>query len=91
MAEWLEDLGSTENVVKHIEEHRDDIESVVIPQSPSLLVTINGQQHNVAVGMIVHLLKGDKLLMPAAAEAVLNNGVLTRMRIPIKLENPAVS
>ena len=79
----LWNTGNTEALVRLIQEQSDDIEKVVIPQYP--FVVLEGEQ--VEAGLIIHLVSGRLRIIPnkTDAEAVLNDGILNRMKIHIEL------
>jgi len=77
------DFGSTEALINYIKEKADDIEFVEIPQSPYL----TRNERNVVIGMILHCVNDEKVISPRAAETLLNDGLLNRMSIKIKLVN----
>ena len=79
----LWNAGSTPELVRIIQEQSDDIEKVVIPQHP--YITLEGEQ--VEAGLVIHLISGRLLIIPnkTDAEAMLNNGILKRMKIRIEL------
>src|SRR5947209_6658421 len=86
----LEDFGSSENLLKHLQERSDDIEYVTIPQSPYIERRKDGVTLGKSVvGMLVHFVGGDKWeLSPHDAEILLNDGILKRMKIRIRITNP---
>ena len=75
--------GTTPELVKIIQEQSDDIAKVVVPQHPYIL--LEGEQ--VEAGLVIHLISGRLRIIPnkTDAEAVLNDGILNRMRIKIEL------
>lgn len=81
----LWNAGSTSELVKHIQEQSDDIEKVVIPQHPYIVMQPTGEQ--VEAGLVIHLISGRLKIIPNKedAEAVLNDGILNRMKIRIEL------
>ena len=84
------DFGSTENVVRYIQERSDDIERAEIPQVPTIWwVMPDGERLEIEAGLVLRLSSGRmQVLHPQDAMAVLNDGILTRMRIPIELTRP---
>ena len=84
MGEPLE-WETVEEAVAHLKEHRDDFDSVVFR-----LVDADWQLGNhTATGAFVELQKcggGSTLISPDVAEAILNDGILSRLRIPVKLQ-----
>ena len=83
MEAW--NTGGTPELVRYIQERSDDIEKVVIPQHPCIAFPATGEQ--VEAGLVIHLIGGDLKIIPNKqdAEAVLNDGILQRMRIRIEL------
>lgn len=91
MEEGLRDIcfGSTEAVVNYVKERSDDLEKVVVPQSPELDISDStGRTTRRPVGMILHFI-GDRQqhLHPVDAERLLNDGIFNRMKIRIVLSN----
>jgi hypothetical protein len=82
--------GGTAELLRYLQEKSDDIEKVVIPQHPFITVydRNNRQQaERVEAGLVVHWLNGKWTIVPNQqdAEAVLNDGILNRMKIKIEL------
>lgn len=79
----LWNAGNTPELVRIIQEQSDDIEKVVIPQHP--YIVLEGEQ--VEAGLVIHLISGRLRVIPnkTDAEAVLNDGILNRMSIRIEL------
>jgi hypothetical protein len=85
-----EDFGTPEAVLRYIQERSDDIEKVVIPQTPTILIhdpkDPSGEISEVAAGLVIHLVSGQlKIIHPETAPLILNDGILHRMRIRIEL------
>ena len=83
-----QNLGGTTQLLRYFQERSDDITKVVIPQHPYIeLAGKSGERTNVEAGLIIHLLNGDLKIVPNRqdAEAILNDGILTRMKIRIEL------
>lgn len=82
-------FGSIEEVLRYIQERSDDIEKVQIPQMPTVSITHPKNPHHeirLAAGMIVRMVSGSfEVLSKDQAELVLNDGILTRMKIKIEL------
>lgn len=83
MEAW--NCGGTPELLKYIQERSDDIEKVVIPQHPFIAFPATGEQ--VEAGLVIHLIGGDLKIIPNRqdAEAILNDGILHRMKIRIEL------
>lgn len=83
MEKW--NAGGTCELLRYIQERSDDIEKIVIPQYPCITFPASGEQ--VEAGLVIHLIGGDLKIIPNKqdAEAVLNDGILHRMRIRIEL------
>jgi hypothetical protein len=82
-----QDFGAIENVLRFIQERSDDIERVVIPQTASIRDKKTGEVIP-DVGLIVWWTDGTKsLVFREAAELVLNDGILNRMKIRIELRS----
>ncbi|HEX4142974.1 MAG TPA: hypothetical protein VHY91_05450 [Pirellulales bacterium] len=78
------DFGSVEAVVAYLKERADDIEKAVIPQSEVISIPETGEE--IPAGMVLHMVNDrTKIIMPPAAEAILNDGILNRLRIKIEL------
>jgi len=90
MAESMEDFGTTEKLIRFIQEKSDDLEFVEIPQSPTMVGVEDGiKVSQRIVGMILYFAGGKKSLLTSNdAEALLNDGLLNRMKIKIKLISP---
>lgn len=73
--------------MEFIRDRADDIQAAIIPQSPAITLTRQGQPYaQLSAGMVLHLLDGNfRLLSPEAAEVVLNDGILNRMRVKITI------
>lgn len=89
MADEIEDLdfGSTENAIRYIKEKSDDIQKAIIPQSKETNIYTAGKLHMTYrhVGLVLLMMTGHQHVMGRKdAEAVLNDGILARMRIPIE-------
>jgi len=86
----VEDFGSSEDALRYIQEKSEDIEKAVIPQTPTLVFSEPGKPgREFEVGMVLHMINGHKKIVhPVDAELVLNDGILNRMCIPIKLIRP---
>lgn len=91
--EGFRDLGGSDGVLRYFKEKSDDIEKVVIPQMPEIDVTRDGQflRRYDNVGMMVYSLGGRFFLTVEDAEMLLNDGILSRMRIRIELWHPRQS
>jgi hypothetical protein len=84
-----DDFGSSESVLRDIQERSDDIEKAVIPQS-SVITVYDPNNHldaeEVEAGMFRHMVEGNlKIVHPKDAELILNDGILNRMKIKIEL------
>jgi len=77
--------GGTEGLLKYIQERTDDIEKAVIPQHLTIVFQPGNEQ--VQAAMVLHLISGETLIVrdKEDAEAVLNDGILNRMKIRIEL------
>ena len=77
--------GGTEGLLQYIRERTDDIEKAVIPQH--LSVVFHPGEEEVEAALVLHLISGETLIVQekADAEAVLNDGILNRMKIRIEL------
>ena len=77
--------GGTEGLLKYIKERTDDIQKAVIPQHLSIVFQPNGER--VEAAMVLHLISGETLIVrdTADTEAVLNDGILNRMKIKIEI------
>ena len=80
---------SSDELLRFIQEKTDDIEKAVIPQHPiiSIFDPKNPAEFTeVPAGMVLHLIGGRlKIIHPADAQLILNDGILNRMRIKIEL------
>lgn len=83
MQTW--NAGGTEGLLKYIRERADDIEKAVIPQH--LAIVFQPSQEQVQAGLVLHLVSGEVLIVREKedAEAVLNDGILNRLKIRIEL------
>jgi hypothetical protein len=83
MQTW--NAGGTAGLLQYIREKADDIEKAVIPQHLSIVFHPSGEQ--VEAGLVFHLVSGEVLIVKEKqdAEAVLNDGILNRMKIKIEL------
>lgn len=83
------DFGSTENVLRHIKERADDLLEAVIPLTPAVRIEPEETYPGLAmrnVGLILRYLDGSQsLIHKDAAELVLNDGILNRMKVKIRL------
>ena len=81
------DFGGAEALVRYVQERSGELERVVIPTSPSVLHHRGEPVANMSTaGMLLCYAGGGReLLSKADAEALLNDGVLNRMRIRIEL------
>jgi hypothetical protein len=83
------DFGSSEAVLKHIQERSDDIERAVIPQGDVSITNPNTSTRRMNPGMVIYMIGGKKALLAREdAELVLNDGILHRMRIKIEIQQP---
>ncbi len=82
----LKHFGSSEALLRDIQERSEDIEKAVIPRCKVITITRNGQpRYDVEIGIVLHLLSGETdMLVPTDALIVLNDGILNRMKIPIE-------
>ncbi len=87
----VHDFGDSQRVLAFIQERSKEFEHVVIPQLPYLTLTHDGIDYtNVEVGMVLEFMGGDReFITPRDAEIVLNDGVLNRLKIQIRLRNQA--
>lgn len=87
----VHDFGDSQRVLAFIQERSKELEHVVIPQLPSLTLTNDGVHYtNVEVGMVLEFMGGDReFITPRDAEVVLNDGVLNRLKVEIRLRNQA--
>jgi hypothetical protein len=84
-----ENFGSSEEALRYIKEKSDDIVEAVIPQSPTIVVREGNARTEIVIGMVLYMVNGHKKIVhPVDAELVLNDGILNRMHIPIKLLRP---
>lgn len=85
----VHDFGDSDAVLSYIRERSEDLQRVVIPQSPYLTLTKGGvPQRNVVVGMVLHFISGDRqFITPTDAQVILNDGILNRMKVRIELMN----
>jgi len=83
MHEW--NTGGTAETLQYIKEKSDDIEKVVIPQSQFIIFPKTGER--IEASLVLHLIGGALKIVPNKrdAEAVLNDGILNRMKIKIEL------
>lgn len=83
MDSW--NAGDTPGLLRYLQERSDDIEKVVVPQHPYIVFPTTGER--VEAGLVIHLVGGDLKIIPNKqdAEAVLNDGILNRMKIKIEL------
>ena len=82
-----QNFGSSEAVLQFIREKSEDIEKAVIPVGARVFIRGRGVEPTMMVtGMILYMLNGHlKVLNPADAELVLNDGILNRMHVRIEL------
>ena len=80
-----DDVDSRE-LLRYFQEKCDAIEKVTIPKPPYILLPQTGEE--VEASMVLHLLSGEMKVIPdqKTAEAVLNDGLLHRLKIRIELE-----
>ena len=83
MQTW--NAGGTAGLLQYIRERSDDIEKAVIPQH--LSIVFHPSEERVEAGLVLHLVSGEVLIVndKKDAEAVLNDGILHRMKIRIEL------
>lgn len=83
MQTW--NAGGTAGLLKYIRERTDDIEKAVIPQH--LSIVFHPSEEAVQAALVFHLMSGETLIVREKedAEAVLNDGILNRMKIKIEL------
>lgn len=80
-------LGSTEALVRYVQERSDDIEKAVL-YPPGGVITNNGvvvRGPFVQFALVLHLADRTQAVFGNDVEAVLNDGILNRMRIRIEL------
>ena len=85
--QW-EEFGSSEALLKDIQERADDLEKAVIPCGPTQYLMDRGQVQSIQrdVGMILYFCNGERfILCRKDAELALNDGIFTRMRIKVEL------
>jgi hypothetical protein len=77
--------GGTAGLLNYIREKADDIEKAVIPRH--LSIVFHPSEERVEAGLVLHLVSGELLIVNKKqdAEAVLNDGILNRMKIKIEL------
>ena len=81
------ELPSGQQLLRLIQEKSDDIEKVVIPQSPGVLSFMGTPIASLEkYGMIIHMLQQRCLIGRPDAELILNDGILSRMGIRIELQ-----
>ena len=88
----LEDFGSTEALLKEIQERSDDIEKAVI-LPPGFVFTYLGQAKSLPLkqfGLVLHFANERKVIFGDDVAVVLNDGILNRMRIQIELAKNSV-
>ena len=87
----VHDFGESQRVLAFIQERSKELQHVVIPQLPSLTLTHDSVHYtNVEVGMVLEFIGGDReFLTPRDAEIVLNDGILNRLTIEVRLRNQA--
>ncbi len=85
------DFGDGQRVLAYIQQRSKDLVYVVIPQLPCLTLTNDGVHYtNVEVGMVLEFVGGGReFLTPGDAEVVLNDGLLNRLKLEIRLRNQA--
>jgi hypothetical protein len=85
----IEDFGSSEALLKRIQERSDDIEKAMIIPPRWYRATTEGKQMSAPLphfAMILCFINGDrKMIKGADVEMVLNDGILNRMKIRIEL------
>jgi hypothetical protein len=87
-----ERFGSTQALVKEIQERSDDIEkAVLIP--PGYVLTYRHQPQSSPLdrwGLMLYFTTDRKMIFGEDVEAVLNDGILNRMKIRIELAKRSV-
>jgi hypothetical protein len=83
MNTWNE--SGKQELLHYIRQRSNDIEKVVIPKPPYLLL---GQGEEVEASLVIHLVSGERKIISSQqdAEAVLNDGILHELNIKIELE-----
>lgn len=79
---------TTEALIREIQELSDDIESVTIPVAEGILVAGPDGKGTLMpkAGAMIRLSNGrSEVISREDAEALLNDGILQRMRLPIRL------
>ena len=88
----LHKFESSEALLAFVKERSDDMEKAIIPMSTTLHFNPNdGGPAKIInnAGMVLNLINGMRhVLTKQDAESVLNDGILTRMKIPIELMAP---
>lgn len=87
------DYGSAEELIKHIKERCDDIDSISINMSKAVLRSnTDGTTTEVhGVAMVINYCNGRPgMIHRDAAELLLNDGVLINLRIPVRLCLPGL-
>jgi hypothetical protein len=84
---FLEHHGDSHGVLRAIQAQSEDFVRAVIPVTPTVFDPESGQLI-AGVGLILYRAKGVDLIMREAAELILNDGILNRMRISIEFMNP---
>lgn len=89
----VDNFGEGDGVLLYVKEKSDDIEHVVIPLFKVGSLPTDGRSpvHEYEdVGLILFMVNGDtQLIHKADAERVLNDGILNRMRIDIRIWSPS--
>ena len=82
------DFGSTEALVKDIQERSDDITKVVLLRKKNALTRNGASFLDLSnTGMILHFVGGKaRLVTIQDAQAILNDGILNRMKIRIEID-----
>lgn len=80
-------FDSIDDIVRHLKERADDIEKAVLYPPGGHIA-----QHGVPVSgpvdqfaLVFHLTNNQQTVFGRTVEAILNDGILNRMRIPIEL------
>ena len=83
-------FNSPDELLKYLKEKSDDIDRLTVPVKADILFTgPEGQQIvDRNVGAILNLCDGRSIVIaPETANALLNDGILNRLGIEIKLDN----
>jgi hypothetical protein len=87
---YIESHGDSAALLRFFQERSDDIEKVVL-YPPGSVLTFKGQPQSApssTFSLLVHFLSDDRrLIFGGDVELLLNDGIFSRMKIPIKLSS----